>query len=146
MDDDVDTDETADKNELRGERKKRFEKIRGERSAKGSGEERKRERKREREDEVSRSKNENRRGRNPLKHSCSFHLADIIDVFCHPYFSTPFFSTHRHGGVDGVVQGRRSRRGREGGLPARTKRGMRVAGADGKGQEEVRRLLFARGF
>ena len=81
-----------------------------------------REREREREeDEVSRSKNENRRGRNPLKHSCSFHLADIIDVFCHPYFSTPFFSTHRHGGVDGVVQGRRSRR--EGGLLARTKRG-----------------------
>ncbi|KAG7210061.1 hypothetical protein KM043_011635 [Ampulex compressa] len=35
------------------------------------------------------SKNENRRGRGPLKHSCSFHLADIIDVFCHPYFSTP---------------------------------------------------------
>lgn len=48
MDDDVDTDETADRNELRGERKKRFEKIRGERSAKGSGEERERERGRER--------------------------------------------------------------------------------------------------
>lgn len=37
----------------------------------------------------------------PLKHPCCFHLADIIDVFCHPYFSTSSSSsaTHRHGGV-----------------------------------------------
>lgn len=85
---------------------------------------------------MSRSKKENRRGRNPLKHSCSFHLADIIDVFCHPYFSTPFFSTHRDGGVDGVAQGGRRRMGRRaaGGWVASWKeKGMRVAGADEKG-------------
>lgn len=56
-------------------------------------------RRRERE---SAGKSKNHRGKIPLKHPCSFHLADIIDVFCHPYFSTSSSSsaTHRHGGVE----------------------------------------------